>query len=312
MTESLPEYPLRSYRVPLGVHVPPLENQCSIVPPSCLRMLTGQSLIVQSQSTEGWLKLSWFGRWFIDRTVHGTNPSESSHVGVYVCECECKSTCKTLSSHTDKGVPCIALLQFLTIVDQINTELNLNRWKHLLWGRISQYVDSTVRAWHMEQSQLKPLLKVGQYMTSSCRRSFNFIIQCLFQGDRFGGALDAAAKQFSGAFDSGMLPMEFVNKMKKDGKLIMGIGHRVKSVSSLVFFSQIFRCVFGLSIVLVEIATVVKGGFRVVDIGKDEAARVWTAVSPAPWDWNNMCKVALLRYVMSLTGGHDDSSFFEC
>lgn len=53
----------------------------------------------------------------------------------------------------------------------------------------------------------------------------------LFQGDRFGGALDAAAKQFSKAFDGGMLPMEFVNKMKKDGKLIMGIGHRVKSVS---------------------------------------------------------------------------------
>lgn len=26
--------------------------------------------------------------------------------------------------------------------------------------------------------------------------------------------------------------MEFVNKMKKDGKLIMGIGHRVKSVST--------------------------------------------------------------------------------
>lgn len=28
--------------------------------------------------------------------------------------------------------------------------------------------------------------------------------------------------------------MEFVNKMKKDGKLIMGIGHRVKSVSTWV------------------------------------------------------------------------------
>ena len=56
----------------------------------------------------------------------------------------------------------------------------------------------------------------------------------MFQGDRFGGALDAAAKQFSKAFDSGMLPMEFVNKMKKDGKLIMGIGHRVKSVSSVL------------------------------------------------------------------------------
>lgn len=55
------------------------------------------------------------------------------------------------------------------------------------------------------------------------------------QGDRFGGALDAAAKQFSKAFDSGMIPMEFVNKMKKDGKLIMGIGHRVKSVSNTLY-----------------------------------------------------------------------------
>lgn len=58
----------------------------------------------------------------------------------------------------------------------------------------------------------------------------------MLQGDRFGGALDAAAKQFSKAFDSGMLPMEFVNKMKKDGKLIMGIGHRVKSVSITQLF----------------------------------------------------------------------------
>lgn len=43
--------------------------------------------------------------------------------------------------------------------------------------------------------------------------------------------MDAAAKMFSKAFDSGIIPMEFVNKMKKEGKLIMGIGHRVKSVS---------------------------------------------------------------------------------
>ena len=51
------------------------------------------------------------------------------------------------------------------------------------------------------------------------------------QGDRFGGALDAAAKQFSGAMDAGLIPMEFVNDMRKKGTLIMGIGHRVKSVS---------------------------------------------------------------------------------
>lgn len=29
-----------------------------------------------------------------------------------------------------------------------------------------------------------------------------------------------------------MIPMEFVNNMRKEGKLIMGIGHRVKSVSA--------------------------------------------------------------------------------
>lgn len=52
------------------------------------------------------------------------------------------------------------------------------------------------------------------------------------QGDRFGGALDAAAKQFSEALDGGIIPMEFVNTMRKKGKLIMGIGHRVKSVST--------------------------------------------------------------------------------
>lgn len=51
-------------------------------------------------------------------------------------------------------------------------------------------------------------------------------------GDRFGGALDGAAKQFSEAFDSGKIPHEFVNGMRQEGKLIMGIGHRVKSINN--------------------------------------------------------------------------------
>eukprot|EP00794_Sanderia_malayensis_P003294 gene3295-3777_t len=51
-------------------------------------------------------------------------------------------------------------------------------------------------------------------------------------GDRFGGALDAAAKQFSSAHDEKKTPMEFVNEMRKKGQLIMGIGHRVKSINN--------------------------------------------------------------------------------
>lgn len=51
-------------------------------------------------------------------------------------------------------------------------------------------------------------------------------------GDRFGGALDAAARQFSEAYDGGVTPMEFVNSMRRQHKLIMGIGHRVKSLNN--------------------------------------------------------------------------------
>lgn len=51
-------------------------------------------------------------------------------------------------------------------------------------------------------------------------------------GDRFGGALDDAAKMFGQAYDSGQSPMDFVNDTKKRGQTIMGIGHRVKSINN--------------------------------------------------------------------------------
>ncbi|XP_065196098.1 ATP-citrate synthase-like [Sycon ciliatum] len=51
-------------------------------------------------------------------------------------------------------------------------------------------------------------------------------------GDRFGGALDDSAKLFSEAYDSNQLPMEFVNSMRRQHKLIPGIGHRVKSLNN--------------------------------------------------------------------------------
>lgn len=48
-------------------------------------------------------------------------------------------------------------------------------------------------------------------------------------GTRFGGALDGAAEEFTKAFDKGMSPREFVDSMRKENKLIPGIGHRIKS-----------------------------------------------------------------------------------
>merc|ERR1712149_138391 len=51
-------------------------------------------------------------------------------------------------------------------------------------------------------------------------------------GPRFGGALDDAAKMFSEAHDQGMTAKKFVDDMKRGNKLIMGIGHRIKSISN--------------------------------------------------------------------------------
>jgi len=77
----------------------------------------------------------------------------------------------------------------------------------------------------------------GAHNTIVCARAGKDLVSCLTSGlltigDRFGGALDGAAKQFSEAFDKGMLPNEFVNDMRKQHKLIMGIGHRVKSINN--------------------------------------------------------------------------------
>jgi ATP citrate (pro-S)-lyase len=51
-------------------------------------------------------------------------------------------------------------------------------------------------------------------------------------GPRFGGALDDAAKQFSSALDSGLAPKDFIDSMKKKNQLVMGIGHRIKSLAN--------------------------------------------------------------------------------
>jgi ATP citrate (pro-S)-lyase len=51
-------------------------------------------------------------------------------------------------------------------------------------------------------------------------------------GPRFGGALDDAAKMFTDAHDSGVSGADFVKRCKNENKLIMGIGHRIKSLTN--------------------------------------------------------------------------------
>jgi ATP citrate (pro-S)-lyase len=51
-------------------------------------------------------------------------------------------------------------------------------------------------------------------------------------GPRFGGAIDDAMRYFRDACDKNTEPAQFVEEIKSKGKLIPGIGHRVKSKSN--------------------------------------------------------------------------------
>jgi len=51
-------------------------------------------------------------------------------------------------------------------------------------------------------------------------------------GPRFGGALDDAARGFYKGYQDGMSAVEFVKTKRKKKELIMGIGHKIKSLEN--------------------------------------------------------------------------------
>ncbi|KAF7697882.1 ATP-citrate synthase [Silurus meridionalis] len=135
----------------------------------------------------------------------------------------------------------------MPITEVFKSEIGLGGTLGLLWfqRRLPRYACQFIEMCLMVTADHGPAVS-GAHNTIVCARAGKDLISSLTSGlltigDRFGGALDAAAKQFSKAFDSGMLPMEFVNKMKKDGKLIMGIGHRVKSINNPDMRVQILK-----------------------------------------------------------------------
>ncbi|KAK3869460.1 hypothetical protein Pcinc_025229 [Petrolisthes cinctipes] len=108
----------------------------------------------------------------------------------------------------------------------------------LLWfqRRLPTYATTFLEMCLMVTADHGPAVS-GAHNTIVCTRAGKDLVSSLVSGlltigDRFGGALDGAARQFSEAFDKGLLPMEFVNDMRKKGQLIMGIGHRVKSLNN--------------------------------------------------------------------------------
>ncbi|XP_074659713.1 ATP-citrate synthase-like isoform X2 [Tubulanus polymorphus] len=126
----------------------------------------------------------------------------------------------------------------MPITEVFSQDIGLGGVLSLLWfqRRLPKYATKFIEMCLMVTADHGPAVS-GAHNTIVCARAGKDLISCLTSGlltigDRFGGALDAAAKQFMEAYDNGEHPMEFVNGMRKKGQLIMGIGHRVKSINN--------------------------------------------------------------------------------
>ncbi|OTF75822.1 ATP-citrate synthase-like protein, partial [Euroglyphus maynei] len=126
----------------------------------------------------------------------------------------------------------------IPITRVIKEELGIGGTLSLLWfqRRLPTYATKFFEMVLMVTADHGPAVS-GAHNTIVCARAGKDLVSSLVSGlltigERFGGALDGAARQFSQAYDSGTIPMEFVNQMRKKGELIMGIGHRVKSINN--------------------------------------------------------------------------------
>jgi ATP citrate (pro-S)-lyase len=120
----------------------------------------------------------------------------------------------------------------------INEGVGIGGVLGLLWfqRRLPEYAVKYLEMCLMVTADHGPAVS-GAHNTIVCSRAGKDLVSSLTSGlltigERFGGALDGAARQFSEAYDKGLHPMEFVNNMRKSGQLIMGIGHRVKSINN--------------------------------------------------------------------------------
>ncbi|CAG2166518.1 unnamed protein product [Oppiella nova] len=126
----------------------------------------------------------------------------------------------------------------IPITTVIKEELGIGGTLSLLWfqRRLPTYASKFFEMVLMVTADHGPAVS-GAHNTIVCARAGKDLVSSLVSGlltigDRFGGALDGAARQFSEAYDSGLIPHEFVNQTRKQGQLIMGIGHRVKSINN--------------------------------------------------------------------------------
>nr|CAH8866286.1 unnamed protein product [Trichobilharzia regenti] len=126
----------------------------------------------------------------------------------------------------------------LPISQVIEEELGIGGVLSLLWfkRRLPEYARKFLELCLIITADHGPAVS-GAHNTIVTTRAGKDLISSLVTGlltigDRFGGALDAAARQFSNAYDTGLSPVQFVNQERQASRLIMGIGHRIKSITN--------------------------------------------------------------------------------
>ncbi|KAI9705437.1 MAG: citrate synthase [Candelina mexicana] len=123
----------------------------------------------------------------------------------------------------------------MPISDVFKEEIGIGGVMSLLWfrRRLPDYASRFLEMVLMLTADHGPAVS-GAMNTIITTRAGKDLISALVSGlltigSRFGGALDGAAEEFTKAFDKGLSPRDFVDTMRKQNKLIPGIGHKVKS-----------------------------------------------------------------------------------
>ncbi|KFZ10400.1 hypothetical protein V502_08144 [Pseudogymnoascus sp. VKM F-4520 (FW-2644)] len=123
----------------------------------------------------------------------------------------------------------------MPISDVFREDIGIGGVMSLLWfrRRLPDYASKFLEMVLMLTADHGPAVS-GAMNTIITTRAGKDLISALVSGlltigSRFGGALDGAAEEFTRAYDKGLSPRDFVDSMRKQNKLIPGIGHKVKS-----------------------------------------------------------------------------------
>lgn len=126
----------------------------------------------------------------------------------------------------------------MPISEVFKNDLGVGGVVSLLWFRrqLPPYATKFIEMILMATADHGPAVS-GAHNTIVAARAGKDLVSSLASGlltigPRFGGALDDAATMFTDASDAGCDPEQFVKDMRKQNKLIMGIGHRVKSLAN--------------------------------------------------------------------------------